>query len=237
MWGAFLAAVLGANLAIHRVLGQTELQPGTFSLWDYSRAGGRQGPASTESIDLGRVLQVGAGAVGSALDYFLAMAGFAGSWWIIDGDDVDVTNLNRQMLFVAKDAGFPDGVPANKAELAGKRLGGIVDYSGQWFGDDPEVVERQYDVILALANDRGVRQFLQGRQPTVLLHATTSPNWQAQLHRHVAGRDDCIACRLPPAPPAFVCSTEEIETPGGQSFDAAIPPLSALAGLLLVSRV
>ena len=228
--------MLGANVAIHRVLGRTELQPGTFSLRDFSRPGGRQGPAFSETIDVGRVLQAGAGAVGSALDYFLAVAGLAGPWWIVDGDDVDVTNLNRQMLFVARDAGFPDGAPANKAVQAAKRLGGVVDHSGQWFGEDPEVVERQYDVILALANDREVRPFLQGRQPTVLLHATTSPNWQAQLHRHVAGRDDCIVCRLPPAPPVFMCSTEPIETSSGQSFDAAIPPLSALAGLLLAAE-
>ena len=237
VWGASLAAVLAANPAIHRALGRGQVQPGTLSLWDYTRPNGRQGPAFTESVDIGRVLQAGAGAVGSALDYFMAMAGLAGSWWIVDGDDVDVSNLNRQMLFVARDAGFPNGTPANKAEQAAKRLDGAVDCSGQWYGDDPEVVDRQYDVILALANDRGVRGFLQGRQPTVLLHATTSPNWQAQLHRHVAGLDDCTGCRLPSAPPLLACSTEEIEMPGGQTFDAAIPPLSGLAGLLLAAEL
>jgi hypothetical protein len=161
------------------------------------------------------------------------MTGVGGSWSIVDGDDVDVTNLNRQMMFVAKDAGFPDGVPLNKAEQAAKRLDANIVHSDRWYGDDPAIVDRQYDVVLALANDRGVRSFLQGRQPTVLLHATTSPNWQAQLHRHVAGRDDCIDCRLPSPAAAFVCSTEEVEAASGQRFDAAVPPLSALAGLLL----
>lgn len=233
IWGAFLAAVLGANAAFHSVHGRPELYPGTFSLWDYARKGGRQGPVVADAVDVGRVLQVGAGAVGSGLDYFLAITGLAGSWCIVDGDDVDVTNLNRQIMFIAKDAGFPDGRPANKAELAANRLDADVGYSGRWYGDDPEVVDRKYDVILALANDRGVRSFLQGRQPTVLLHATTSPNWQAQLHRHVAGHDDCIDCRLPGRAAAFICSTEEIETSGGQRFDAAVPALSALASLLL----
>lgn len=233
IWGAFLAAVLGANAAFHSVLGQREARPATFSLWDYVREGRRQGPVVNDPVDIGRVLQVGAGAVGSALNYFLSMTGVGGSWCIVDGDDVDVTNLNRQMMFVAKDAGFPDGVPLNKAEQAAKRLDAKVVHSGVWYGDDPAVVDRQYDVVLALANDRGVRSFLQGRQPTVLLHATTSPNWQAQLHRHVAGRDDCIDCRLPSPAAAFVCSTEEVEAADGQRFDAAVPPLSALAGLLL----
>lgn len=233
IWGALLAAVLGANAAFHSILGGGDARPGTFSLWDYVRRGGRQGPVVSDPVDIGRVLQVGAGAVGSGLDYFLGMTGVAGSWCIVDGDDVDVTNLNRQMMFVAKDAGFPNGKPLNKAKQAAKRLDANIDYSDRWYGDDPAFVDRQYDVVLALANDHGVRSFLQGRQPTVLLHATTSPNWQAQLHRHVAGRDDCIDCRLPSPAAAFVCSTEEVEGAGGQRFDAAVPPLSSLAGLLL----
>ena len=235
IWGALLAAVLGANVAFRSIFSRPELRSGTFSLWDYAREGGGQGPVVIGPVDVGRVLQVGAGAVGSGLDYFLAMTGVAGSWCIVDGDDVDVTNLNRQIMFVANDAGFPQGPGANKAAQAANRLDASVGHSPRWYGDDPDVVDRKYDVILALANDRGVRSFLQGRQPTVLLHATTSPNWQAQLHRHVAGRDDCIDCRLPNKSAAFICSTEEIETSGGQRFDAAVPALSALASLLLAA--
>src|SRR5207245_6073398 len=114
IWGALLAASLGANAAFHRLRGMTELPAGIFSLWDYARLGDSQGPPATP-LDVGRVLQVGAGAVGCALDFFLSFVGLGGDWLIVDGDRVDVTNLNRQFLFVARDAGSPEGQPINKA--------------------------------------------------------------------------------------------------------------------------
>jgi hypothetical protein len=237
-WGAALAACLGANTAFHRALGERELPSGSWSGWDYLKSGTRQGPVVDGPLDVGRVLQVGAGAVGSALDFFLALLlGINTKWVIVDGDLVDVSNLNRQLVFVARDAGFPDPEPFNKANRAAKVLAPHATPSAHWYGDDEAVVEGTYDVILALANDRGVRSFLQGRQPTVLLHATTSPNWQAQLHRHVAGHDDCIDCRLPAGTPRFTCSTEEVVDASGARFDAAVPPLSAIAGFLLIAEL
>lgn len=235
IWGGLLASCLGASAAIHRILGTSGLPLGSFSLWDYVRSSGAQGPRRTGPLDVGRVLQVGAGAVGSALDFFLAFFGVRDDWTIVDGDAVDVSNLNRQLLFLARDAGFPVGEPVNKAERAAELLG--ASFSRSWFGENEVIVEGEYDLVLALANDRGARSALQGRQPTVLMHATTSRSWQAQLHRHVAGRDDCIDCRLPPDTPRFTCATEDVETPTGQHFDAAIPPLSATAGLLLAAEV
>jgi hypothetical protein len=232
-WGALLAASLTANVAFQRMRGVAGSIDGPYSLWDYIRPGKIQGPLDPSRIDLGRVLQVGAGAVGSALDFFLFLIGLGGNWVIVDGDVVDVSNLNRQLLFVARDAGFPEGEPANKARRASELLGSATRSSPEWFGVDQAVVNASYDVVLALANGGGVRSALQGRQPTVLMHATTSPNWQAQLHRHVAGHDDCIDCRLPPETPSFSCATEPIPLRAGKRFDAALPPLSALAGLLL----
>ena len=45
---------------------------------------------SGRSIDVGRVLQVGAGGVGSALDFWLTLAGIVGAWTVVDGDEVEV---------------------------------------------------------------------------------------------------------------------------------------------------
>jgi hypothetical protein len=102
-------------------------------------------------------------------------------------------------------------------------------------GSEETLVERPYDVVLALANEGGVGPALQARQPTVLLHATTSPNWQAQLHRHIAGRDDCIACRVPEGMPQFTCAEGAHDTGGGKAADASVPPLAGMAGLLLAA--
>lgn len=234
VWGAALASALAAAVAFHLMLGNDFALESSYSLWEGGAVGDLQGPAWASPLDLGRVLQVGAGAVGVALNYWLIAVGNSGEYWqLVDGDLVDATNLNRQLLFLAADAGYPDCEPAKKATRAAGLLGAQSD--PQLWGKDDALVERQYDLVLALANEDDVRSALQRRQPPLLLHATTSANWQAQVHRHIRGRDDCIECRLPDAPPQLRCSTGEINKV--KRIDAALPFLSALAGLLLATEL
>lgn len=179
------------------------------------------------------MLQAGAGAVGCALDYWLAVIGLAGEWTFADGDDVDVTNLNRQLLFTATHAGFPTGSPINKATAVADALGPAAVAHPGWVDTVAGVAERVYDLILPLANERGARVFLQSRAEPVLLHATTTPSWSATVHRHLAGRDGCIVCRLPAEEePAFSCATAEVGA--RKKADASLPFLSAAAGALLL---
>ena len=234
--GAALAAPLAAAVAFHRQLGTSGLPDGSYSLWESGKQSTAQGPPFPGSIDIGRVLQAGAGAVGGALDYWISVIGAEGSWTIADGDTVDVTNLNRQMLFTAADAGFPDGAARNKAEAAASAIG-AAHAEPCWVDEVPPIGETLYDLILPLANEYGARVFLQSRAEPLLLHATTTPNWSATVHRHIAGRDDCIVCRLPADDdPAFVCSTAEIKT-GDKAADASLPFLSAAAGALLLAEI
>jgi len=234
--GAGLAACLGATTAFHQLTGTNELPKGCFSLWDYARSCAARGFEVTAHVDVGRVLQVGGGAVGCALDFWLGFVGFVGRWVIADEDVVTISNLNRQLLFTAADAGFPDGRASNKAKTIAKRLGGRFIASPHWYDRDQAVVDSAYDLVLPLANERGVRPALQSRPQTVLLHATTTRSWRAIAHRHVAGHDDCIVCRLPlEEDPAFVCSTAPVGIE--RRMDTSIPFLSGLAGLLLLADI
>ncbi len=234
--GAALGACLGAATAFHRLIGTDEKPIGCFSLWDYARASMAQGPEITGPLDVGRVLQVGAGAVGCALDFWAGFVGLPGYWTVSDGDIVVVSNLNRQLLFLALDAGFPDGDAMLKAESVVKRLHGQMTASPRWYGEDQGVIDATYDLVLPLANERGARPILQSRAQTVLLHATTTPSWKAIAHRHVAGRDDCIVCRLPSQEDSvFGCSIASVGTQN--RMDASLPFLSGLAGLLLLGDV
>lgn len=235
IWGAMLASCLAATVAFHRARGRPETLTGRFSAWEFAAANGTDGPAFSGPIEVGRVLQVGAGAVGSSLDYWLSLTGVDGGWTIVDGDDVDASNLNRQLMFLARDAGY-DAVARNKATVAAERLGNgataVQQYYSLEVADEGPAAVEFHDVLLALANEHGAREILQGMQPTVLLHATTSLNWEAQFHRHVAGHDDCIVCRLPGEPPRLKCATGNVGTEEHE-VDAALPFLSATAGLLL----
>lgn len=241
VWGGLLAACIGAATAFHRVAGRSRgLPEGEYSLWEFGAAGGADGPRNPGAVDVGRVLQAGAGAVGCGLDLALTIVGLRGKWTIVDGDFVDVTNLNRQAIFLATDAGWPTGPAAGKSLTCARRLrnatDAAVEASPRWYGEDARIVDRAYDVVLALANERGVRGALQARQPTVLLHGTTSERWSAQAHRHVSGHDDCIECRIHPPPPAMKCSTAPVATGGGSS-DASLPFLSVAAGVLVAAML
>lgn len=73
------------------------------------------GRAGQEKLSKARVLVVGAGGLGSPIIQYLAAAG-VGTIGVIDGDAVEESNLNRQLLFRAKDVG------ESKADLVGSML-------------------------------------------------------------------------------------------------------------------
>ena len=234
LWGAMLASTLGAWFAFSRLLGEEPSFGESYSLWHYGEPEGQDGPHLNGLPELGQVLQVGAGGVGASLDYWLAMLGLTGALTIVDADRVEVPNLNRQLIFTASDAGYPDGAMKNKAERAAARLGPRAVAEPRWYGETDAVVRGEYDVVLALANEHGAREALQDRRSPVLLHATTSPNHQAQFHRHLPGRDDCIRCRLPGATAQTACATAPATD---EASDAALPYLSGLAGLMLAAAL
>ena len=234
--GAALASCLGAAAGFRSMVG-LETVPRSVSVWNYAEEHEASlGPESLPPLDVGRVLVVGAGAVASSLVYWLRAFGARGQWTVVDRDVVQVHNLNRSLLFVASDAGWPDRKAKDKAELAASWLpNGRPDAA--WYHQS-KVVEEHYDVVLGLANDHNVRHYIASRNNTVTLHATTGNNWLSQLHRHIAGVDDCIWCRAGEVgSPTFQCSTGSVELPAGTKTDAALPFLSAASGLMLATAL
>jgi len=73
------------------------------------------GEAGQERLKAARVLLVGAGGLGSPAALYLAAAGI-GTLTIVDHDRVDLSNLQRQVLYDSGDVGAP------KAEAAARRL-------------------------------------------------------------------------------------------------------------------
>lgn len=76
------------------------------------------GPEAQEKLKRGRVLVIGAGGLGCPALLYLAAAG-VGRIIIMDGDRVDVSNLQRQVLYSSDDAG------RTKAGAAARRLRGL----------------------------------------------------------------------------------------------------------------
>jgi len=69
------------------------------------------GPAGQEKLALARVLVVGAGALGAAALLYLVPAGI-GTVGILDYDEVNLTNLHRQVLYDMDDVGKPKALAA-----------------------------------------------------------------------------------------------------------------------------
>lgn len=233
MRGAGVAACLGAAAAFKAELDLPVVER-VVSGWNYMEdEAAEPGPDGLAPLNVGRVLMVGAGAVASSLIYWLRSWGVEGEWSIVDRDTVELHNTNRGMLFLPVDAGWPVGNTRPKAHL----LAGFLPAAHpiqEWFHEAEKVHEEKFDVVLALANQHGVREQLAHRNAVVLLHATTGRNWLSQLHRHVAGVDDCIDCRAGDAKEvAFTCSTAEVVTKDEEQLDAALPFLSAGSGLML----
>ncbi|HEX5409269.1 MAG TPA: molybdopterin-synthase adenylyltransferase MoeB [Gemmatimonadaceae bacterium] len=93
------------------------------------------GLAGQQKLKNSRVLIVGAGGLGSPLALYLAAAG-VGHLGIVDFDNVDVTNLQRQVLHGTKDIGRP------KLDSARDRVGDV----------NPHVQVETYATALTSAN-------------------------------------------------------------------------------------
>jgi adenylyltransferase/sulfurtransferase len=105
------------------------------------------GLAGQERLAAARVLVVGAGGLGSPILAYLAAAG-VGRIGIVDDDAVDVTNLQRQILFATDDVG------KSKAAVAADRLHALnpqiaIDAFGvRLDASNARDVVRAYDVIV-----------------------------------------------------------------------------------------
>ncbi len=233
IWGAMLAACFGSAAMYWHAHGH-DLVPTRLSLWDL---GEDEGPPQVGPLDIGSVVVVGAGAVGAGLAYWLNVIGVVGAWTFVDGDRVELHNTNRSMGYTATDAGWPGSEGSFKANVAARlaRVDSFVGWYHDWMASGPA----RPDLIVTLANGAGVRHVIGQRMEPILLHASTSREFTAELHRHRPTYDQCIACRFPdPGEPLFECSTAPMpKDEGGESADAALPFLSATAALLLVGAL
>ncbi len=228
--GACLGACVASSILIKLLLGH-QITPSKISAWNLrENENALSGPTTFEPLQLGRVAVVGAGGVGSCLAYWLRQSGYSGQWTVIDGDKAELHNTNRSLGILPSDTGWDNSSKKHKAQLASNLLN--ANCHNQWYHDIVEETASA-DLILPLANEYDVRALIAQRGEDIILHATTSENWEAQLHRHIAGKDDCIVCRMPKQG-QLICSTVKIEK-NNKSSDAALPFLSATAGLLLLN--
>ena len=153
------------------------------------------GEAGQEKLKNARVLVIGAGGLGSAAIYYLAAAGI-GTLGIMDGDLVELTNLNRQIIHSEKRLGM------NKALSAGMtvtELNSEINVKAyDHFADANNIlgIIKDYDFIID-ASDRAVNKFLIndacviGKKP--FCHGGVL-RWGGQIMTYIPGKGPCLRC-------------------------------------------
>jgi molybdopterin/thiamine biosynthesis adenylyltransferase/rhodanese-related sulfurtransferase len=150
-----------------------------------------------------KVLLVGAGGLGSPAALYLAAAG-VGTLGIIDDDEVDLTNLQRQVIHNSERVGEPKVESAKKTIEALNPDVEVKPYRTRLTADNVLELIRDYDVIVDgadnfptryLLNDAAVRE----RKPVV--HASIL-GFDGQLTVFVPYEGPCYRCLYPQPPPA-----------------------------------
>ncbi|HEY9074376.1 MAG TPA: HesA/MoeB/ThiF family protein, partial [Desulfobaccales bacterium] len=164
----------------------------------------------------GKVLVVGAGGLGSAALLYLAAAG-VGHLGVVDGDAVELSNLQRQILYRTHDLGRRKVASATEPLASLNPHCRVETFDLRLDPGNVREVVQGFEVVLD-ASDNFPTRFLLAEccwQNQVPLVSAAATGWHGQLLVALPGSGNpCYRCLVPQAPP-----------------EKAVPP-SAQAGIL-----
>ena len=167
--------------------------------------------AGQKRLKAARVLCIGAGGLGSPLALYLAAAG-VGTLGLVDYDTVDLTNLQRQILYGTEDVGRPKLEAAKERLLQLNPEIEVVTHALQLASWNAIELFQDYDIIADGTDNFPTRYLV--NDACVL---TGKPNVYASIFRFDgqvsvfdARRGPCYRCMFPePPPPGLVPSCAE----------------------------
>lgn len=171
---------------------------------------GEIGAAGQEKLKAARVVIVGAGGLGSPAALYLAAAG-CGTLGLVDFDRVDVSNLQRQVLFDTAGLGQP------KAEAGRARLAAlnpeirVVAHALELKAANVRTVLADYDLVID-GSDRLSTRYLVNDACVLLgrpLISAAIHRFEGQLLTYVPGRGPCYRCLFPQAADGVVANCAE----------------------------
>jgi molybdopterin/thiamine biosynthesis adenylyltransferase len=170
---------------------------------------GRLGEAGQEKLLASKVLVIGAGGLGSSAIMYLAAAGI-GTLGIVDGDTVQLSNLQRQILYGMSDVGKPKTDSAReKVEHLNPDVK-VVTYGEELTAANISAIIGEYDFVVDctdtfaakfLINEICVQECKSFSHGGVLA-------FRGQTMTYVPGHA-CLRCAFDPPPPGTAPTSED----------------------------
>ena len=156
------------------------------------------GAAGQEKLKAARVLVIGAGGLGSPASLYLAAAGI-GTLGIVDHDRVELSNLQRQLLFDTADVGASKALSARARLRALNPEIDVVAHELELRADNALGLLRNYDCVLD-GSDRLATRYLVNDACVLLKRPLVSAaihRFEGQAMTYVPGTSPCYRCLFP----------------------------------------
>jgi sulfur-carrier protein adenylyltransferase/sulfurtransferase len=168
------------------------------------------GAAGQQRLACSSALVIGAGGLGSPAALYLAGAG-VGTIGIVDHDRVELSNLQRQILFSTQDIGRGKAESARERLLALNPDLNIVAHSEKLVAANVESLLRQYDVIID-GTDRLSTRYLINDTCVLLgkpLVSAAIHRFEGQAMTYDPGKGPCYRCLYPESSEGLVPNCAE----------------------------
>lgn len=247
--GAIYAASFVNSVIFSSYIDKADLKP--FERWhtlfDFRTSTcyvGLKNPIAKFPLDIGKVWQIGAGAVGSSFNFLLSLIPVVGNIHILDYDKIEIPNTSSSLVFNGSDAlNGSSKVQACMATLEFNKRLSIIGHPDMDYAKFISLgfLEKGYpDLVLCFANEKNIWSTIQNNEPPTVLHATTSSNWAVNFGRHIPFKEWCIVCRFGIVTNNYtpICSSgvRKIEDKPEEKL-GILPFLSPVAAVLILAEI
>lgn len=213
MLGGVVALVLAYRAGLRwlraRAVPVAEAAPQTFKETELNRYARHIvlreiGGKGQKRLKNARVLVIGAGGLGSPALLYLAAAG-VGTIGVIDDDEVDNSNLQRQVIHTDAAIGIPKVFSAQKAMEAQNPFVTVRPYKRRLTAEDAEALFAEYDLVLD-GTDNFTTRYLANAAAVkrgIPLISGALAQWEGQISVFDPAKGGpCYQCVFPQAPAA-----------------------------------
>ena len=194
---------MNESIINHDRLAEVSLSAGDLSRYSRQLMLPEVNSEGQRRIRAARVLCIGAGGLGSPASLYLAASGI-GTLGLVDADRVDVSNLQRQILFGTSDVG------KSKLQIARTRLQelnpdvNVVLHEARFTSSNAEEIIAEYDVVID-GSDNFPTRYLSNdvcvfaRKPNIYGSVFRFEGQASVFAPHLGG--PCYRCLFPEPPP------------------------------------